>query len=110
MAEANQNSGGGAATQGGINYQNRVAGWVCVRMLAERTAAPIGPESLPVYVRFETQQPTDDLLIGTSDGSHSFVQAKRTLSLSGAANSDFAGVSQFFLSKGIAEDLVMIDF
>src|SRR5215472_11754022 len=99
MAESNHKSGGGAATQGGINYQNRAAAWVCVRMLAERPAVPVGPESLPVYVRFETQEPTDDLLIGTADGSHSFVQAKRTLGLSSAPDSEFGSVVNQFVRQ-----------
>lgn len=98
MVEGTQKSGGGAATQAGINYQNRVAAWVCVRMLAERPAAPLGPETLPTFVRFETAEPTDDLLIGTPDG-HSFVQAKRTLSLSGAPDSEFASVIEQFVRQ-----------
>ena len=28
--------GGGMATQAGIGYQNRVAAWLCVRILSER--------------------------------------------------------------------------
>src|SRR5260221_1307688 len=99
MAEISKKSGGGAATQGGINYQNRVAAWVCVAMMAERPSAPIGPTAPPIYVRFETQEPTDDLLVGTLDGHHAFAQAKRTISLSAAASSEFASVVGQFVRQ-----------
>jgi len=45
------------------------------------------------------EEPTDDLLIGTSDGGHSFVQAKRTLSLSSAPDSEFASVMNQFVRR-----------
>src|SRR5258707_15880165 len=70
-------SGGGAATFGGTNYQARVSAWIFSRMLAERPANPITHPIEARYVRFETSEPTDDILIGTSDGGHTFVQAKR---------------------------------
>ncbi len=92
-------TGGGAATQGGVNYQNRVAAWVCANILAERPAAPIGPESVAVYARFETSEPVDDLLVGSVDGRHSLVQAKRTLNLSAAADSEFASVIDQFVRQ-----------
>ena len=92
-------TGGGAATQGGVNYQNRVAAWVCANILAERPAAPIGPESVADYARFETSEPVDDLLVGSVDGRHAFVQAKRTLTLSSAADSEFASVIDQFVRQ-----------
>jgi hypothetical protein len=91
-----ESSAGGAATHGGINFQDRVAAWVLVRMLAERPAVPVGPNGVPADLRFETPEPVDDLLIGTTEGSHSFVQAKRTIRLSDSPHSEFAAaVDQF---------------
>jgi hypothetical protein len=91
--------GGGAATQGGVNYQNRVAAWVCANILAERPAAPIGPDGVAEYARFETSEPVDDLLVGSVDGRHAFVQAKRTLTLSSATDSEFASVIDQFVRQ-----------
>lgn len=99
MNEQKGKSGGGAATQGGISFQNRVAAWVCVQMLAEKHATPVGPAAIPAYVRFETQEAVDDLLVGTVDGGHAFVQAKRTLSLSSGDSSDFATVIDQFVRQ-----------
>jgi signal recognition particle GTPase len=74
--------GGGAATQAGIEYQNRVAAWMSVRILAELDAEPLW--NLPAdvnlkFLRCETDQPVDDLLIGTSKDGHAFVQVKHNL-------------------------------
>jgi hypothetical protein len=99
MSELTKNSGGGAATQGGIGFQNHVAAWVGVMMLAERPATPIGPAVRPIYLRFETPEPTDDLLVGCSDGSHAFGQAKRGLNLSTASSSEFASVIEQFVRQ-----------
>jgi hypothetical protein len=105
--DQSRRTGGGAATQGGVNYQNRVAAWVCANILAERAAAPIGPESVAEYARFETSEPVDDLLVGSVDSRHAFVQAKRTLTLSSAADSEFASVidqfvRQYLSSRGLS--------
>ena len=86
--EQPRRTSGGAATQGGINYQNRVAAWVCVKILGESSAAPIGPDGTAAYARFETTEPVDDLLVGTVGNRHSFVQAKRTIGLSAASDSE----------------------
>jgi hypothetical protein len=99
MSEEAKNSGGGAATQGGIGFQNRVAAWVGVMMLAERPATPIGPAARPIYLRFETPEPTDDLLVGCADSSHAFGQAKRSLNLSAAPDSEFASVVEQFVRQ-----------
>src|SRR5579862_4412431 len=93
------NSSGGAAAQGGISFQNRVAAWVCAQMLAGRAAIPVGPEVVPIYIRFETREAVDDILIGTADLRHSFVQAKRTIGLSAAEDSDLALVINQFVRQ-----------
>lgn len=63
--ELTHNSGS-AATQAGVDYQNRVTAWIAVRILAEQDAAP--PWNLPDTVtlellRCETEDPEDDRLV-----------------------------------------------
>lgn len=103
-------SGGGAATQAGTDYQNRVAAWIAVRILAEQDASP--PWDFPghftlEFLRCETEQPVDDLLVGTSGNGHVFIQVKHTLSLETSKGSDLASsLDQFvrqFLSYRDAE-------
>lgn len=57
---------GGAATQAGVDYQNRVAAWVAVHILAEQDASP--PWNLPgnvtfEFLRCETEEPEDGLFV-----------------------------------------------
>src|SRR5882672_4933136 len=96
---------GGAATQAGIDYQNRVATWVAVHILAEQDASP--PWSLPAsvtleFLRCETEQPVDDLLVGTSEGGHTFAQVKHGLRLETAASSPFASAVDQFVRQFVA--------
>jgi hypothetical protein len=73
---------GGSATQAGINFQNRVAAWLAVRILAEQNASPIwdlSTSSTLEFLRCETEQPVDDVMVGTSDGGHAFIQVKRSV-------------------------------
>jgi hypothetical protein len=73
-----------------------------VRILAEAAANP--PWDLPAnatldYVRAETDQPVDDLLVGASSGAFVFIQAKHTLSLGASADSEFASVLRQFITQ-----------
>jgi hypothetical protein len=47
----NNNAGGGAATHAGTNYQDYVAAWTAVQILAEQDVAP--PWDLPATVTLE---------------------------------------------------------
>jgi len=85
--------GGGSAAQKGIAFQNRVAAWVAVRILAEQAASP--PWDLPVNttlecVRCETEQPIDDVLVGTSEDGCVFIAVKHRLTLDRGEGSEFA--------------------
>src|SRR6267142_6884544 len=96
---------GGAATQAGTDYQNRVAAWIAVRILAEQDASP--PWDLPSHVtleflRCETEQPVDDLLVGTSSNGHVFIQVKHTLSLETSEDSDLASSLDQFVRQLLA--------
>ena len=95
---------GGAATQTGINYQNRVAAWIAVRILAEQEASL--PWNLAAKLTFEflfceTGQPVDDILLGLSDG-FAFIQAKHTLTLQTGADSDLASALDQFIRQFLA--------
>ena len=97
--------GGGAATQAGINYQNRVAAWLCVRILAEQEAAPLWglPEDVTFdFIRCETEQPVDDILVGASHGGHAFVQVKHTVMSSSTEDSALASTLEQFVRQFLA--------
>lgn len=86
-------SAGGAAAAGGTNFEARAAGWYGVYMLAE-AGAPALPgraaDARVLYLRCQTGESVDDILVGFSDGAHDFVQAKRSLSLEVAEDSELA--------------------
>jgi signal recognition particle GTPase len=106
----NTSTGGGVATQAGINYQNRVAAWLAVRVLAEQDASPLWglPASSTLeFLRCETEQPVDDIMVGTSEGGHAFIQVKRSLSMEWSDDSALAStinqfVRQFLTYRGTA--------
>lgn len=85
-------TGGGAAAAAGLDFQNRVAAWITVAILGEIELSI--PWGLPgttslTLLRCETEQPLDDVLVGTSDDGFLYGQIKRQLDLSDRANSDF---------------------
>jgi hypothetical protein len=84
---------GGAVAAEGMDFQHRVAAWVSVHILAEKSSTP--PWDLPAdtvleWLRCETEQPVDDLLIGTSTGNLIFAQIKRNTQLTTNISSDLA--------------------
>lgn len=102
---ASTRGGGGAATQSGINYQNRVAAWMAVAILADQEAAP--PWDLPAdtslkFLRCETEQPVDDLLVGTSNGGNAFIQVKHELELGKNPQSEFGKTLDQFVRQFLA--------
>ena len=89
-------------------YQNRVAAWLAVRILAESAAATQwsfdDADTTLEFIRCETEQPVDDILAGTSKGGLLFFQVKRSVDLSKNSHSPFASavsqfVSQFLVSR-----------
>ena len=85
-------SSGGVAMHLGSEYQVRVAAWLAVEMLAEEQGRPIAPGGRISWLRGETQESMDDLLVGTVAGRFGFIQAKRSISFSDLPNSEFASV------------------
>jgi pimeloyl-ACP methyl ester carboxylesterase len=90
---------GGAATALGMAFQHRVAAWLAVRILAEANAGPLWdwPNSSTIeFIRCETEQPVDDIMVGSSDDRVAFIQVKRSISLERNSDSPFAKtVAQF---------------
>lgn len=103
-----RNVAGGAATQAGIMFQNRVAAWIAVRMLAEQDVSPLWdlPETTTLERLYsETAEPVDDLLVHTSTGGFLFIQVKHRVNLTDQPGSSFAScldqfVRQFLTSTG----------
>lgn len=96
-------SGGGRATHAGINFQDRVAAWVATRILFDTAGSPIfGLRAIPDFLRCETEQPVDDLLVGSRIDSFAFVQIKHSLDLSDAASSPLASVVDQFARQMLA--------
>ena len=104
MASKTKNSGG-AATQVGINYQNRVAAWFCLQILANNEIAPLwnlSQDTVFDFLRCETEQPVDDILLGTSNGGHCFINVKHTVQGSQQSNSTLGSVVDQFVRQYIS--------
>src|SRR4029453_3201581 len=97
---------GGAAPAGGINFQHRATAWIAVHMLAERGISP--PWGLPgegtlEWVRCETEQPIDDLMVGTSHDGVILAQVKHTLQLSSRPDAPLASALDQCVRQYIAQ-------
>ena len=95
-------TGGGAATHGGIRFQDQVAAWFAVGILAERDAEPplgLGADVHLEWLGCECGEPLDDINVRTSRGGRLFIQAKRTLAAEAAAASDFAATLDQFVRQ-----------
>jgi hypothetical protein len=97
QADQEQPNAGGAATQAGVNFQNRVAAWVATRILCDTDRNPIfGLSAVPNFLRCETEQPVDDLLVGSRSDSFGYAQIKHSIDLSDSPNSVLAEVVDQF--------------
>ena len=97
-------TGGGKAANIGPEYQNRCQAWYCVQILAEiESVSPslVSNRAVCQYVLCETDQPTDDLLVGYSDERLSFEQAKHSINLSRKKDTPFASVIDQFVRQFI---------
>ena len=90
--------GGGAATSKGILFQQQVGAVIGTWLLADRPLdhrLDLG-EAKPKWLRFETEAPVDDILVGTSADGFVAFQVKTNVSLSKDLGSAFGKtVSQF---------------
>ena len=98
-------AGGGTAVHAGINFQDRVATWVAVRILCEAAGEPIfGLPAIPDFLRCETSEPVDDLLVGSNADAFAYAQAKHSLNLSPSRDSILAGAISQFARQTLAHD------
>lgn len=104
--KGNQNSShGGAATQSGICYQNRVAAWITTLILAETSISlpwelSAGISLSKLYC--ETEQPIDDLLAVTSNNGYIFFQVKHRLNLESRIGSALSSCIDQFVRQFIS--------
>ena len=89
---------GGAATSAGIVFEQQLGAFFSTYILAgERFDECLNlGTAVPVWLRFETEAPVDDILVFTSNDGYIAIQAKTKVSLSRDLTSPFGKtVSQF---------------
>jgi hypothetical protein len=104
-------TGGGAATNSGIDYQQRVSAWFLTAMFTQIDIAPLlGLDGISIVERlsYETEDCVDDLKVTASNGSQLFLQIKRRLSLSSKANSDWVSTLDQFVRQYLQPRNVVI--
>ena len=75
-------SGGGAAANSGVNYQQRVSAWLLASSIAELPIAEtlgLGGKTAINTLSYEHAGHVDDLKVLWEDGRISYFQIKRTL-------------------------------
>jgi hypothetical protein len=86
-------TGGGSATAAGSIFQSAASAWYCVGILAEQDFPPpldLAATTTLKFIRCETEEPVDDILVMTSDDGLIFAQAKHKLSLETGSTSELA--------------------
>ncbi|MGV9255688.1 hypothetical protein [Streptomyces sp. NPDC003697] len=95
-------SGGGAATNSGIDFQQRVAALAMAHMLcAQESMQALELNGHIHTIAFETDDAIDDLTL-SGDGFQFYIQAKRTISLSGLDDSEYSSVIDQFVRQYIS--------
>jgi hypothetical protein len=103
--DTSRKTGGGAATQAGISYQNRAAAWFCVRILAEQDVATLWqlPQDVTLeFIRCETEQPVDDIVVGNSQKAVAFMQGKDPVGISASSDSALGNTLGQFIKQFVA--------
>jgi hypothetical protein len=98
---------GGAATNSGIDFQQRIAALVMAHVIADVkdfTSVNLGGILDVREMRFESNDCIDDLVI-VSDQGRTYIQAKHTLSLSAKFDSEFSSVLKQFVSQHLASGM-----
>lgn len=105
---------GGAATNAGIDFQQRVAALVVAQIAAglyDFTSIQLGSSLDIKELRFEAKDYIDDLVIVSHSG-RALIQAKRSLSLSSKIDSEYSSVIGQFVGQhllsGVATDSYVI--
>ncbi|MFE3237549.1 hypothetical protein ACFXKJ_36185 [Kitasatospora indigofera] len=92
---------GGSAGAGGFDFQDRVAAWFAVAVLAGEAAAPVHGlwTGTVQQVACETGEPVDDCRVRTADGVTLALQAKRSITLGIAETSELAKTVKQFVAQ-----------
>ena len=96
--------GGGAATSAGIRFQQQVGAMIGSLLLADRPfdrRLNLG-QAKPEWMRFETEAPVDDILIGTSARGFVALQVKTNASISKDLGSPFGMIISQFVRHWLA--------
>ncbi|MFJ7164365.1 hypothetical protein ACIQUV_02530 [Streptomyces globosus] len=106
---------GGSAGAGGFDFQDRVAAWFAVAILASEAAAPVQGlwTGAVEQVACETGEPVDDCRVRTTAGVTLALQAKRSITLGATETSELAKtigqfVAQHLLPGRDADRLVLV--
>ncbi|MEB8796656.1 hypothetical protein [Bacillus cereus] len=94
-------------TNAGIDFQQRVSGWILFNMVMDMDLAnsiDIKENTYIEKVAFETRDIIDDLVVTTKDNKKLFFQMKRTASLTKSEDSDFYKAINQFVKQYIQED------
>ncbi|MGV9913024.1 hypothetical protein [Streptomyces tendae] len=95
-------SGGGSATNSGIDFQQRVAALVMAHILCNQESVRALELNSRIHeIAFETGDAIDDLTISGHEFQF-FVQAKRTISLSELEDSEYSSVISQFVSQYVS--------
>lgn len=102
IPESRVSTSGGAATNAGVDFQQRVAALIMIASLANIDLSGIFgfyDEMVPTTIKFEASTPIDDLVFYTSKRVNHYLQIKRTISLSASVTSEFASVIDQFVQQ-----------
>lgn len=92
-------SSGGAAAAGGLAFQAQLGTFLGLGILSQRPVDHVLGlgDVRPVWMRFETEAPVDDILVATSAEGFIAIQAKTSVNLSAARNDGLAKTVQQFV-------------
>lgn len=96
--------GGGAATNAGVYFEHQLGAQIASWILSDApfdSALSLG-DAKPVWIRFETEAPVDDILISTSIEGFVAIQAKTTVSSSSDIRSPFGKTMEQFVRHWLA--------
>ncbi|WP_273832344.1 hypothetical protein [Guptibacillus sedimenti] len=93
-------------TNAGIDFQQRVSGWILFNMVVEMDLSNSIDVKANTYIKqvaFETRDIIDDLVVTTKENEKLFLQMKRTASFTKSEDSDFYKAINQFVTQYIQE-------
>ncbi|MGN6178473.1 MAG: hypothetical protein ACTHNW_04790 [Mucilaginibacter sp.] len=99
---AEHNTGGGSATNSGIDYQQRVAACFQIFLYTQFEISQLLNEDFALTIKsmhFETSDAVDDLKLLCNNGHSLYIQAKRSVSFSDLPGSEFMKALNQFIEQ-----------